>query len=509
MILKLRVTPPRGADFEFVARRPAVMIGRNPDGDISFTDAMDSVSWEHAKITVTNQAATLRDLDSTNGTFLNGSPSRLKTCALKIGDEFQLGQTGPKFRVLALQLSDTAAVATPPRGAARSGSRPATMPPLAGNVSHTRALLIESHSRQRRLITALAALFLALVVLIAAAIWLIDLRGRSTDDTVKNVEKTVGQQGTALNQAQKKLDDISADMKTLAQNFDDSNKRNDELRKDDLKRIDLASADARRFNQELLEEFRRKQAQGQAVAAGDRPVNDLNALNRARGGANTDDGNEPPLELTPGMVLSIRKRNSGNTKGVDYENAALATATGDALYLKWFEDNNPKKIPVEDIETLFVKNQMYTFNPTSNRFEPGLAYYRLEPSTGAFVRAPRQDVDLSTSERGIIEGETSTQCFVNRTTGLHLVLPKARFGSTSFEAKMIATITTNYGVYTWLEGKREYEFKSHQSLAKEINAERERHAKEQRDDEYRKKVERYKLMTDRLKALRPYWWSWW
>jgi pSer/pThr/pTyr-binding forkhead associated (FHA) protein len=515
MKLRMKVTPPNGSPFDFVAARPVVAIGRDPEADLSFTDALDNVSWEHAKIKVSDHAATLLDLDSTNGTFLNGSPTRLKSVALKTGDEFQLGKTGPKFRVLELALNNQPLAETPARVKSATVARPET--PIrngaalqsAGNVSHTRALLIETQTSNRRLMTLLAALFFTLILLIAGAVWLIDIRGRSTDESVRNVEKTVDQQGNILDKTKKQIDNIAADVKTLAQNFDDNNKRNEELRKDDLKRIDQASIDARKMNQEMLEEIRRKQAQGQAVPAGERPVDDLNALNRARGGRTADDPAEPPLELKPGMVISIRKRGSANTKGVDYENAALAAATGDALFLHSLNENKPTKIPVEEIETLFVKNQMYTFNPSTSQFEPGLAFFRLDKSSGMFMRVPRQDVDLSVSERGIIEGETSTQCFVSRSSGMSLVLPKARFGSMTFEAKVIETITTNFGVYTWYEPDREYKFKTHTLIAKEINDDREKKAKEMRDEDYKKKVERYKLATDRLKALRPYWWSWW
>src|SRR5262249_19276004 len=151
---------------------------------------------------------------------------------------------------------------------------------------------------------------------------------------------------TTIDVTQKKIDNIAADVKTLALTFDETNKRNDELRKEDLKRIDAASVDARKLNQEMLEEIRRKQAQGQVVAAGERPVEDLNALNRARGGRAAEDPAEPALELKPGMVVSIRKRGSGNTKGLDYENAALAAATSDAIFLHSFDENKPKKIPI-------------------------------------------------------------------------------------------------------------------------------------------------------------------
>lgn len=515
MILRMRVMPPKGTQFDFVAERPIVAIGRDPAGDLSFTDAMDNVSWEHAKIRVSDRAATLLDLDSTNGTFLNGSPTRLKTCALQVGDEFQLGKSGPKFRVLDLKLNGVPLAETPPRNKSQSGSRPATPAGNraeytgAGNVSHTRALLIESQSRSRRLITMLAAMFFVLMLLIAGAVWLIDLRGRSTDQNVAKVGQTVDQYGKTLDDTQKQVENISADVKTLAMNFDESNKRHQEQRDADSKRIDLAATDARRLNLEMLEEMRRKQAQGQAVPAGERPVDDLNALNRARGGRADVDPTEPPLELKPGLTLSIRLRNTGNNKGVDYENSALAAATGDAIFLHSFNEAKPKKIAIEEIETLFVKNQMYAYNPSTSQFEPGLAYFRLEKTAGMFSRVPRQDIDLSVSERGIIEGETSTQCFVSRSAGMSLVLPKSRFGSSSFEAKVIETITTNYGVYTWYEPEREYKFKTHAAIAKEINEVKDRQAKDQKEDEYKKKIEQYKLVTDRVKALRPYWWSWW
>ena len=64
-------------------------------------------------------------------------------------------------------------------------------------------------------------------------------------------------------------------------------------------------------------------------------------------------------------------------------------------------------------------------------------------------------------------------------------------------------------MYTWYEPEREYKFKTHAAIAKEINEVKDRQAKDQKEDEYKKKVEQYKLVTDRVKALRPYWWSWW
>jgi len=68
-------------------------IGRSDDNDIVLNDP--SVSRAHAVVEVSAGRAALRDLDSTNGTFLNGR--RIRAEALRDGDELQLGNTRLRF----------------------------------------------------------------------------------------------------------------------------------------------------------------------------------------------------------------------------------------------------------------------------------------------------------------------------------------------------------------------------------------------------------------------------
>jgi two-component system, cell cycle response regulator len=75
----------------------SLVIGRGGECDLSLQD--DGLSRRHAKIVqYANGAVMVKDLDSTNGTFVNGRP--VKTTALEDGDRIQLGSlTILKFSV--------------------------------------------------------------------------------------------------------------------------------------------------------------------------------------------------------------------------------------------------------------------------------------------------------------------------------------------------------------------------------------------------------------------------
>ena len=68
-------------------------IGRSDESDIVLNDP--SVSRTHAVVEMSGGGAILRDLDSTNGTFLNGR--RIRTEPLRDGDEVKFGNTRLRF----------------------------------------------------------------------------------------------------------------------------------------------------------------------------------------------------------------------------------------------------------------------------------------------------------------------------------------------------------------------------------------------------------------------------
>jgi len=68
-------------------------IGRNDDNEIVLLD--HGVSRAHASIATRENGAVVTDLDSTNGTFVNGR--RIATQALRDGDELRFGNTVMRF----------------------------------------------------------------------------------------------------------------------------------------------------------------------------------------------------------------------------------------------------------------------------------------------------------------------------------------------------------------------------------------------------------------------------
>jgi len=82
-----------GTEFELDADE--TLIGRSPTTDVTVRD--ENASREHAIIAHDHDggAYTIEDLQSTNGTRVNGK--RVRTATLADGDEIQVGQTRFRF----------------------------------------------------------------------------------------------------------------------------------------------------------------------------------------------------------------------------------------------------------------------------------------------------------------------------------------------------------------------------------------------------------------------------
>lgn len=87
--IRIQAGPPGAAGREFALDRPVLTIGRRADQDIVLNDP--SISRAHARIEVTAEGVSIADLDSTNGTFVNGHPVRTERAALRPGDRIQVG----------------------------------------------------------------------------------------------------------------------------------------------------------------------------------------------------------------------------------------------------------------------------------------------------------------------------------------------------------------------------------------------------------------------------------
>ncbi|HJR00811.1 MAG TPA: FHA domain-containing protein, partial [Methylomirabilota bacterium] len=84
----------RGQVEEFDLER--IRIGRHPDNDLKFDPGVDrEVSGHHAEMLCQGEQVSIRDLQSRNGTLVNGRRIN-QTTVLRHGDTIQFAPTGPK-----------------------------------------------------------------------------------------------------------------------------------------------------------------------------------------------------------------------------------------------------------------------------------------------------------------------------------------------------------------------------------------------------------------------------
>jgi pSer/pThr/pTyr-binding forkhead associated (FHA) protein len=89
----LTVHTPGQPERVYRIEQPETLIGRGPAAHLCVAD--DSISREHAVILLEGEDFQLEDLQSTNGTRVNGK--RVRSARLVDGDEIHLGQTRLRF----------------------------------------------------------------------------------------------------------------------------------------------------------------------------------------------------------------------------------------------------------------------------------------------------------------------------------------------------------------------------------------------------------------------------
>jgi pSer/pThr/pTyr-binding forkhead associated (FHA) protein len=112
------------AGFKLDIKQDEVLIGRSSDCDVSVSDK--SVSGRHCAILNNGGRYLLRDLESTNGTRLNGG--LVKQARLKPGDTIEVGSVE-----LVLEGSDVIVDDVEPESAPRSATPPTVIVPSSVN----------------------------------------------------------------------------------------------------------------------------------------------------------------------------------------------------------------------------------------------------------------------------------------------------------------------------------------------------------------------------------------
>ena len=96
MKIQLKVSSKHDGVYLFDHDGPVITIGRDPEADLTLKDS--TVSWQHSRIELTNGTAVIRDLQSSNGTYVNAKPIN-QPKSLRLNSIVQLGKTGPSLKV--------------------------------------------------------------------------------------------------------------------------------------------------------------------------------------------------------------------------------------------------------------------------------------------------------------------------------------------------------------------------------------------------------------------------
>jgi pSer/pThr/pTyr-binding forkhead associated (FHA) protein/S1-C subfamily serine protease len=127
-------------------RDPVALIGRDPGAAIVIAGAHAGVvSTRHAELRLAGDEWWVHDLESRNGTFVNGQRV-VGLAPLAVGDEIRLGETGPRLRVVAVREPPAAAV-----------ERPAAAPPAARDSAPPTAAMPAATPARPYAVTLLAA----------------------------------------------------------------------------------------------------------------------------------------------------------------------------------------------------------------------------------------------------------------------------------------------------------------------------------------------------------------
>lgn len=177
MKVEFLVHPSPTQSFRWEAVGPDARIGRDADNDLRFEGPFGQfVSGRHALIEIAPQGASIVDLDSTNGTFVNGRRA-VRALPLNVGDRVQLGQAGPRLDVVAIDLAPPVVAApkpVPPAAAAMAPCPPPLLPAEA-SAQQGRARSVEPSRRKNQLLVAVVVS--ATVVLGACVLFLVAKRG--------------------------------------------------------------------------------------------------------------------------------------------------------------------------------------------------------------------------------------------------------------------------------------------------------------------------------------------
>jgi pSer/pThr/pTyr-binding forkhead associated (FHA) protein len=169
MRIELRILSGARAGESEVFEKRAILVGRKPTSDLRFNTHEDlDVSGDHAEFREHGGRWFVRDVGSTNGTYVNGVPIR-DEAPIKDGDIIGFGKNGPTVEVRAKGDPTGKTPAIPRTDSRKSVKPPGTGP---GRMSTHERVAVQVREQTRGIKTMLIGSMLGLGALAIAAYWI-------------------------------------------------------------------------------------------------------------------------------------------------------------------------------------------------------------------------------------------------------------------------------------------------------------------------------------------------
>jgi hypothetical protein len=539
MKIRLHITDgTKSYDFEHAG--PSVAVGRNPAGDLVLEEesAESVVSWEHARIDLSPREATLTDLRSTNGTFRNGS-AVTGTVPLWPQDTIRFGQSGPTLTVRVIELTPVGGKplpkgipVEPPMARTKTAKQAVKAAPV---ISETRGIALQAvqnlmaqqealraqqqaNARHRWAITGVALLALVFFLLLGGGLLLhsgkLTSQGQQLGKLESGHEKLQTEVAGLADNMRKQAADTADHFSHIESEQSAEKARQEQtLAKVDGVARQIIDQEAKlhggmeKMKKDLgvsLAELNRRLSPAKSGGNVDVAKKDAGA----RADASAIPANDGSPRIEPGAKIDLITKNGvakGILLGIEKTRVKVQTLP--------YPDAKPSEWDVKDVQAFQTRDGIFAYNEATAQFEQAVTYYRFNRSSHMFERAENPADAYMPEDAKVIGPVNSAFALLAVGKGgewtVGLPIPSSR-SPDMLEPYQLKEIVTAKGVYTYDPSKQEYGYKSYGTMAAEAKAARDEYWEKVDQKYWDRRKESYQLVTDRLRALRPYfWWNWW
>jgi hypothetical protein len=218
----------------------------------------------------------------------------------------------------------------------------------------------------------------------------------------------------------------------------------------------------------------------------------------------------PASRVEPGMRLEVLMKNgnlhySGTLVGIEGSKVLLQTIH--------IAGAKPSSFELADIAAFHTKFGIFAYNPKTGRIVPALTYFAFNQKSGNFERMTAGTGDAFLAEVAKVVGPS------NSALALYGVAPDGSWSiglpvpytesPAAIPAFKLATIITPLGVYTYDAKLKNYTYETHVHTAQMAQAARDAAREAYYQRRWDRDVQWYQLENDRIRAMRPYYNSYW